>query len=133
MCILTRGGRMNSEFKFEPGQVLLRAMLRTAMQYITQLSYMKPDSAKLPEIKKYYTRKINGFLAEIEKLPQEDQVDVFGSLIIMRDKYRRQEIVKKRTLQFAFAKECKIRHEAIAKIFEIKEIRGQKQVQQMEK
>ena len=124
---------MNSEFRLEPGQVLLRAMLRTAMQYTTQLSYMKPDSPKLPEIKKYYTRKINGFLAEIEKLPQEEQVEVFGSLIIMRDKYRRQEIVKKRTLQFAFAKECKIRHEAIAKIFEIKEIRGQKQVQQMEK
>ena len=124
---------MNTEFQLERGQVLMRALLRTATQYITQLSYMKPGSPKLPEIKKYYTRKINGFLAEVEKLPQEEQIEVFGSLIMMRDKYRKQEILKKRTLQFAFAKECKIRHEAITKILDIKEIRGQKQIQQMEK
>lgn len=131
---LTKGGKMKTDFlKMEQTQVLMRGMLRFAMQYATQMSYIKPNSPKLPEIKRYYAKKINGFLEEIDKLPKDAQADLFGTLVVMRDEYAKQEIIKKRSLQFAFAKECKCRCTAIDYIFDIKNLRNKKKIKHLQK
>lgn len=102
-------------------EVLTRAMLRTAVQYNIQMGYLKEDNPKRAEIKRYYTQKLQMYLKEVEKLPKEEKARLYGGLIIMRDSYIRQEAFKRRTLQLAFAKECKNHHEAISRIFEIKD------------